>query len=149
MIARHCRNIKIASLFLLLFPCKLILISTASKRIFRFFKADKSHCFQTQKQGQNAANSVIKQAKNDRAHSWKPACPDWVMGRFSYLLCAGAPKITASRGWQPVQNDTPVGLFGRLRHIRQTAWHMTQAITSRRLCRSPLSLTRPKHTEKQ
>ena len=63
MIARHCRNAKIASLFLLLFPCKLILISTASKRIFRFFKADKSPCFQTQKQGQNAANSVIKQAK--------------------------------------------------------------------------------------
>ena len=63
MIARHCRNIKIASLLLPLFPCKLILISTASKRIFRFFKADKSHCFQTQKQGQNAANPVIKQAK--------------------------------------------------------------------------------------
>lgn len=102
MIARHCRNIKIASLFLLLFPCKLILISTASKRIFRFFKADKSHCFQTQKQGQNAANSVIKQAKNDRAHRLEPVCPDWVMGRFSYLLCAGAPKITASRGSLPV-----------------------------------------------
>lgn len=101
MIARHCRNIKIASLFLLLFPCKLILISTASKRIFRFFKADKSHCFQTQKQGQNAANSVIKQAKKRPGTQVGICVPGLGHGSIFLSFGAGVPIITASRGSQP------------------------------------------------
>lgn len=48
-----------------------------------------------------------------------------------------------------VSNDTPEGLFGRPRHIRRTVWRMTQAIIFHRSCRSPSSLTKPKHTESQ
>ena len=98
--------------YLLLFPCKLILISTASKRIFRFFKADKSHCFQTQKQWQNAANSVIKQAKKRPGTQVGICVPGLGHGSIFLSFVRGhtenhsVSRIAACVAWKKRRNQT-------------------------------------------